>query len=179
MLSGKDITIDKDGSIILNGDKYPLASQAEIDAVKEDIDAVKEDIDDLGDTIGDITQTGITGSDVASQLENVNNFIEGLILSDASADSIDVDGTYQIPSTMLSKDIIVIGVTRSSLCGTIVIPTIQIKNGNCANGLKIVSGDSSSPTTDKYAILTISKTGLITVKYLSNWSPLYFALKAI
>ena len=57
MITNKDISIDKDGSIILNGDKYPLASQAEID--------------DIGDKIGDITQTGITGDSVADQLEDI------------------------------------------------------------------------------------------------------------
>jgi len=61
MITGKDITIDKDGSIILNGDKYPLASQAEIDAVKGDIDEIE-------DNIGDITQTAITGASIADQL---------------------------------------------------------------------------------------------------------------
>ena len=71
MITNKDISIDKDGSIILNGDKYPLASQAEIDAVKEDIE-------DLGETIGDITQTGITGANVAEQLETVGDQIEAL-----------------------------------------------------------------------------------------------------
>lgn len=45
MLSGKDISIDKDGNIILNGDKYPLASQAEIDAVKDDIDDIEEKLE--------------------------------------------------------------------------------------------------------------------------------------
>jgi hypothetical protein len=73
MLSGKDITIDKDGSIILNGDKYPLASQAEIDAVKGDIDY-------LGDTIGDITQTGVTGADVAAQIATLKGSIKGVIV---------------------------------------------------------------------------------------------------
>ena len=64
MITNKDISIDKDGSIILNGDKYPLASQAEID--------------DIGDTIGDITQTGITGVSVAAQLEALDDLISGL-----------------------------------------------------------------------------------------------------
>ena len=73
MLSGKDITIDKDGSIILNGDKYPLASQAEIDAIKDDID-------DIGDTIGDITQTGVTGADVAGQIATLKGSIKGVIV---------------------------------------------------------------------------------------------------
>lgn len=68
MLSGKDIYIDKEGNIHLNGDVYKLASQTEIDAVKEDID-------DLGDTIGDITQTGVTGASVAAQLEELGDQI--------------------------------------------------------------------------------------------------------
>ena len=72
MITNKDISIDKHGSIILNGDKYPLASQAEIDAVKDDID-------DLGDTIGDITQTGVTGADVASQIGALNTGLSNLI----------------------------------------------------------------------------------------------------
>ena len=71
MITNKDISIDKGGSIILNGDKYPLASQAEVDAVKDDID-------DIGDTIGDITQTGITGASVAAQLEALDDLISGL-----------------------------------------------------------------------------------------------------
>ena len=65
MISGKDITIDKDGSIILNGDKYPLASQAEIDAVK--------------DNIGDLTQTGLTGDSVAEQLATAGEQITNKI----------------------------------------------------------------------------------------------------
>ena len=54
MITNKDIRVEN-GNLVLNGDKYPLASQAEID--------------DLGDTIGDITQTGLTGDSVAEQLD--------------------------------------------------------------------------------------------------------------
>ena len=75
MITNKDISIDKDGNIILNGDKYPLASQAEIDAVKDDID-------DLGDTVGDITQTGVTGATVAAQLGALKTSIKGLNVKD-------------------------------------------------------------------------------------------------
>lgn len=71
MITNKDISIDKDGNIILNGDKHHLASQAEIDKVKDDID-------ELGNTIGDITQTGVTGSSVAAQLETVGDQLEEL-----------------------------------------------------------------------------------------------------
>jgi len=58
MITNKDIRVEN-GNIVINGDKYPLASQAEIDAVKGDI--------------GDLTQTGITGATVAAQLAAVNN----------------------------------------------------------------------------------------------------------
>ena len=67
MISGKDITIDKDGSIILNGDKYPLASQAEIDAVKDDID-------DLGDQLEELTATTLTGIDISSYNTDTNQY---------------------------------------------------------------------------------------------------------
>jgi hypothetical protein len=67
MITNKDIRVEN-GNLILNGDKYPLASQAEIDVVKGDID-------DLGDTIGDITQTGISGASVAAQLGSVHSLI--------------------------------------------------------------------------------------------------------
>jgi hypothetical protein len=70
MITNKDIRVEH-GNLVLNGDKYPLASQAEIDVVKGDID-------DLGDTIGDITQTGITGASVAEQLETVGDQIAEL-----------------------------------------------------------------------------------------------------
>ena len=70
MITNKDVRVEN-GNIVINGDKYPLASQAEIDAVKDDID-------DIGDTIGDITQTGITGASVAAQLEAVSDQIEAL-----------------------------------------------------------------------------------------------------
>lgn len=65
MITNKDISIDKDGSIILNGDKYPLASQAEIEDVKDDVSALET-------LVGDISQTGITGNTVAAQLTELD-----------------------------------------------------------------------------------------------------------
>lgn len=67
MISGKDITIDKEGSIILNGDKYPLASQAEIDAVKGDIDDIEAKLEEL-------TAITLTGIDISSYNADSNRF---------------------------------------------------------------------------------------------------------
>ena len=110
---------------------------------------------------------------------HLNDEIDGLILSEISTGVIAVNETYQIPTAMLSKDIIVLSINRAGTCGSIALPTFQITQGNCANGIKIIAGYGSDPTTAIYAVLTISTTGLITLKYLSNWSPLYIVLKAI
>ena len=92
MITNKDISIDKNGRIILNGDKYPLASQAEIDAVKDDID-------DLDDKIGDITQTGVTGDTVAAQILQLNSKLTKVALDittlqDSSWTESPVSGMY-------------------------------------------------------------------------------------
>ena len=111
MITNKDISIDKGGNIILNGDKYPLASQAEIDAVKEDID-------DLGDTIGDITQTGITGASVAAQLGNIHGQIGSLKFAVFEHEFTDVDitnawGSMYESTDTLSFDISSLGLQSS------------------------------------------------------------------
>ena len=64
MITNKDIRVEN-GNIVINGDKNPLASQAEIDVLKDDID-------DLDNKIGDITQTGVTGDTVAEQIGELN-----------------------------------------------------------------------------------------------------------
>ena len=105
--------------------------------------------------------------------------IEGLILSENSTGAIAVNETYQIPTAMLSKKIIVLSINRAGTSGSIALPTFQITQGNCANGIRIAAAYGSDPTTDISAVLTISTTGLITLKYLSNWSPVYVVLRAI
>ena len=81
MITNKDINITSDGLIILNGNKYQLASQAEIDAITDTIGDITQSgvtgadvaaqLGALDTTIGDITQTGITGASVAAQLSNI------------------------------------------------------------------------------------------------------------
>ena len=66
MLSGKDINIDKDGNLVINGDKHALATQAEIDNIADDLS-------DLEILVGDISETGVTGSTVAAQIKAVND----------------------------------------------------------------------------------------------------------
>ena len=88
MITNKDIRVEN-GSLILNGDPYPLDGQS-----PEAIMQIVEDNSDttptenstapitsggvytankaISDTIGDITQTGVTGADVASQITALN-----------------------------------------------------------------------------------------------------------
>ena len=85
MITNKDIRVEN-GFLIINGDKYPIASQAEIDAVKDDID-------DLGDTIGDITQTGVTGATVAAQIAALETGAIKVAAVSGKVDSTTADNT--------------------------------------------------------------------------------------
>lgn len=80
---------------------------------------------------------------------------------------------------MLDRKIIIISINRAAWAGSVTVTTTQIKNGDCANGVKIVTDDKSNPTVDKYIVMDISSTGLITVKYIKNWSAPYLFLTAL
>lgn len=84
MITNKDVRVEN-GNIVINGDKYPLDGQSPatiMEIVSENSDTTPTEssikpitsggvytaIDTINDTIGDITQTGVTGADVAAQL---------------------------------------------------------------------------------------------------------------
>lgn len=96
MLTNKDIRVEN-GNIILNGDKYPLDGQSPeaIMAIVEDNSDTTptENSDapitsggvfaadkDISDTIGDITETGVTGANVAAQIATLKGSIKGVIV---------------------------------------------------------------------------------------------------
>ena len=101
MITNKDIRVEN-GSLILNGDPYPLDGQS-----PETIMQIVEDNSDttptenstapitsggvftadkaISDTIGDITQTGITGASVAAQLEAISDSLDLVNVSLTSA----------------------------------------------------------------------------------------------
>ena len=89
MITNKDIRVEN-GSLILNGDPYPLDGQSPetiMQIVEDNSDTTPtENSDapitsggvftadkDITDTIGDITQTGVTGATVAAQIKAVND----------------------------------------------------------------------------------------------------------
>ena len=84
MITNKDIRVEN-GSLIINGDPYPLDGQspeAIMKIVEDNSDTTPTENSeapitsggvftadkDITDTIGDITQTGVTGASVAAQL---------------------------------------------------------------------------------------------------------------
>jgi hypothetical protein len=99
---------------------------------------------------------------------------QDVILRAYSGSGLGVNDTYQISTDMLNRDMIAICINRFAWAGGVVLTTTQIKSGDCGAGVKIVTGAESNPTQDMYAILTISNTGLITVKYLNNYAPYIF-----
>lgn len=85
MITNKDIRVEA-GNLVLNGDKYPLDGQspeAIMQIVEDNSDStptaesnapvtsagIKTYVDTI---IGDLTETGVTGADVAIQIETLN-----------------------------------------------------------------------------------------------------------
>lgn len=96
MITNKDIRVEN-GSLILNGDPYPLDGQspeAIMHIVEDNSDTTPTEdstapitsggvytaIDSVNTTIGDITQTGVTGADVATQITTLKGSIKGVIV---------------------------------------------------------------------------------------------------
>ena len=91
MLTNKDIRVEN-GNIVINGDKYPLDGQspeaiiAIIEAACDTTPTAESSapvtsagIKTYVDTaIGDLTQTGVTGADVAAQIETIGNKVDDL-----------------------------------------------------------------------------------------------------
>ena len=94
MITNKDIRVEN-GSLILNGDLYPLDGQspeAIMEIVEDNSDTTPTENSTapitsggvynsdkaISDTIGDITQTGVTGASVAAQVETIKGLIDGI-----------------------------------------------------------------------------------------------------
>lgn len=94
MITNKDIRVEN-GSLIINGDPYPLDGQspeAIMKIVKDNSDTTPTENSDapitsggvyaadkaISDTIGDITQTGVTGASVAAQLTELAGDVSGI-----------------------------------------------------------------------------------------------------
>lgn len=85
MITNKDVRVEN-GNLVLNGDKFPLDGQspeAIMQIVEDNSDTTPTENSDapitsggVYTTIGDITQTGITGVDVAAQLGALYDEIE-------------------------------------------------------------------------------------------------------
>jgi hypothetical protein len=135
MITNKDIRVEN-GNIVINGDKYPLASQAEIDAVKDDID-------DLGDTIGDITQTGITGATVAAQLATVAGQISDLHFAVFEHEFTDVDITNAWGSLYESTETLSFDISSLGLQSAPKIAIVSFKS----TGAAVISTAATSTAT--------------------------------
>ena len=116
------------------------------------------------------------------QVADVNSALSGkadTILT-GPIEALSVDMTYQIPSNFLERTFIIISANRYGLSGSQIVLTRQIISGDASSGVKIVFGESTDPTQDKIAVLTISNTGLLTLVNLTNMpSYLYFYVLAV
>ena len=84
MITNKDIRVEN-GSLIINGDPYPLDGQspeAIMKIVEDNSDTTPTENSDapitsggVYNTIGDLTQTGVTGASVSAQLGSVHSLI--------------------------------------------------------------------------------------------------------
>ena len=197
MITNKDIRVEN-GSLILNGDPYPLDGQspaAIMQIVEDNSDSTPTENSTAPVTSGGVytalgaKQDTLTFDNAPTQ--NSNNPVKSggtytalagkidSVLNTYSTSALNVDDTFQIPSEMLDRKILIISANRAAWTGSVIVTTGQIKAGDCGNGVKLVTGDRSDPTVDKYIILTISSTGLITVKYINNWSAPYLVLNAL
>lgn len=111
MITNKDIRVEN-GFLIINGDKFPLDGQSP--------EAIMQIVEDNSDTtptaessapvtstgiktyvdtaIGDLTQTGVTGADVAAQLGTLGVLINGLSTATKiwEGEATDVGNTYNL-----------------------------------------------------------------------------------
>lgn len=118
-------------------------------------------------------------SDIEGDIEELETGKVDNLLSANSEKTLNVGDTFQIPSEMLDRTLIIVAFNRAAWCGSVSIPSTMIKVGDTANGLKVISGDKSNPTVDKYIIFDISTTGLITIDYINNWSEPFVKVRAI
>ena len=102
MITNKDIRVEN-GSLILNGDPYPLDGQspeAIMEIVEDNSDTTPTENSTapitsggIYNTIGDLTQTGVTGATVAAQVETLNN-----------------NDIYKAGDTIVNENVVVAGV---------------------------------------------------------------------
>ena len=155
MITNKDIRVEN-GFLIINGNKYPLDGQSP--------EAIMQIVEDNSDS----TPTENSNNPVKSG--GVFTALSGKADSilEATSVTMSVNTTYQIPSDFLTRKIIIITLVRSSLAGSQILLASQIATGSASEGVKIVFGSSADATQDKFAIITVSKTGLITMVNLTN-----------
>lgn len=193
MITNKDIRVEN-GNLVLNGDKFPLDGQS-----PETIMEIVEDNSDttptenstapitsggvftadkaISDTIGDITQSGVTGADVAAQLGalgtalgNKQNVIEQVNF---------VDCSVNWPSTGTDAEKVASVATQvlSNLTTTKAFNMICIKDGSSTPGEMIfgkISGNYGIGIFMSYYINGIYKVknvnGTVTVVQLAEVS---------
>lgn len=80
------------------------------------------------------------------------------IVRSADHGPLTLNGTYQIPSEILAKKLILIEFRRFGLGGSVVVPLIALTAGSFTSGIEIAASETCKWT------FSISETGLITLK---------------
>ena len=175
MITNKDIRVEN-GSLIINGDPYPLdghSPEAIMQIVEDNSDTTPTEDSTapitsggvfaadkaISDTIGDITQTGVTGADVASQIAELGDKTVKTSISPTLSSNIAMDhgvitvcdGVCYFAPNFYSSDEVTIGtvVTVGQLPNNC-IPKVSLKIP-CIN-----------ETADILGVLIISYQGAIT-----------------
>ena len=158
MITNKDIRVEN-GNIVINGDKYPLDGQSPatiMEIVSENSDTTPTEssikpitsggvytaIDTINDTIGDITQTGVTGADVAAQLGVLNTAVGSKINNGTF-----IEGNSEITITSARRydTLIVVGGFGS----TVVFDVIFVND--TVGAAKLASQGSTVTSVDSYS----------------------------
>ena len=164
MITNKDIRVEN-GYLIINGNKYPLDGQspeAIMQIVEDNSDTTPTENSDapitsggtftaikgVSDTIGDITQTGVTGSTVAAQLETIGDNVDALntITAYTVSDITDVHSSITINELSIRKigKIVTLGI-NFSVSASISVFTMLFK---------LPSGIKSFGRTDSIGVFT-------------------------
>ena len=177
MITNKDIRVEN-GNLVLNGDKFPLDGQSPetiMQIVEDNSDTTPTENSDapitsggvftadknITDTIGDLTQTGVTGADVAEQLGSLKGSIKRIIVENVElTDNIPTIGAndyeqYTISATKSGYTPIgVIGITYTGGVG-VDIARFYVDSTNVVLLLHNVTSSTYTPTKIKVSVLYI------------------------
>lgn len=122
-----------------------------------------------------------TGSNISAvdnlghEVSALNSIVTDYFIREDGHSAKGVNDTQQIPSAMMSKNILFITCRRYGWGATVVVPVMQITQERCVNGI-VLSGVSEATDT---AVIKISATGLITVVSHSNSTGFFIDIEAI